>query len=104
MHSNMEPKLNNISTKTSFNDFTPCWLCVIFYHTNVTDFLQNQCYIYVVRLVHICTKYSLLRGFENKWKIIASRKQGIIITQLPNHPSVKKIPKETLPKWTYRTL
>lgn len=63
-----------------------------------------SCYIYIVRLVHICTKYWLLRGFENKWKIIASRNQGIIIMQFPSHPSVKKNTKETLPKWTYETL
>jgi hypothetical protein len=79
----------------------------IFYHTYVTIFFQNQChviYIYIVRLVHTCTKYWPLRGFENKLKTIASRNQGIIIIQLPSHPSVKKNTKETLSKWTYGTL
>jgi hypothetical protein len=100
MHSNMEPKLNNISTKTSFNDFTPCWLYVIFYHTYVTNLLQNQChviYIYIVRLVHTCTKYWPLRGFENKWNTIASRIKELL---LPNYLIIlvlKKIQRKHYP-------
>jgi len=50
-------------------------------------------YIYIVRLVHTCTKYWPLRGFENKWKTISSRNQGIIVIILV----LKKIQKKHYP-------